>query len=76
MVQPTRNWKQWYKSFVRFLSIHQLDQVIEEDFLTVLPLSPQDFNSNKMVYYLLGDAIVSGSLAAKYFPSGCEMEWK
>jgi hypothetical protein len=63
----TRNWKQWDKSFVRFLSIHQLDQVIEENFLSILPLSPQDFLSNKMVYYLLEDAIVAGSLAAKYF---------
>ncbi len=63
----SRNWKQWDKSFVRFLSIHQLDQVIEESFLAVLPLSPQDFNTNKMVYYILEDALVPGSLAAKYF---------
>jgi hypothetical protein len=63
----TRNWKQWDKTLVRFLSIHQLDQVIEEHFLSVLPLSPQDFLSNKMVYYLLEDSIVAGSLAAKYF---------
>jgi hypothetical protein len=62
-----RNWKQWDKSFVRYLSIHQLDHVIEEAFLFVLPLSTQDFHSNKMVYYLLEDAIVPASLAAKYF---------
>jgi hypothetical protein len=63
-----RSWKQWDKSFVRYLSIHhQLDHVIEECFLAVLPLFPQDFHSNKMVYYLLEDAIVSASLAAKYF---------
>jgi hypothetical protein len=63
----TRSWKSWDKSFVRFLSIHQLDHVIEEAFLDVLPLSPQSFNANKMVYYLIEDAIVMGSLAAKYF---------
>jgi hypothetical protein len=63
----TRSWKSWDKSFVRFLSIHQLDHVIEETFLDVLPLSPQSFNANKMVYYLMEDAIVMGSLAAKYF---------
>jgi hypothetical protein len=63
----SRNWKQWDKSFVRFLSIHQLDHVIEESFLAVLPLSPQDFNSNKMLYYILEDALVPASLAAKYF---------
>jgi hypothetical protein len=45
----SRSWKQWDKSFVRFLAIHQLDHVIEESFLAALPLSPQDFNSNKMV---------------------------
>jgi hypothetical protein len=32
-----------------------------------LPLSPQDFNANKMVYYLLEDSIAPASLAAKYF---------
>jgi hypothetical protein len=63
----SRSWKQWDKSFVRYLSIHQLDHVIEESFLDTLPLSPQDFNANKMVYYLLEDALVPGSLAAKYF---------
>jgi hypothetical protein len=63
----SRSWKQWDKSFVRYLSIHQLDHVIEESFLDVLPLSPQDFNSNKMVYYLLEDSLIPGSLAAKYF---------
>jgi hypothetical protein len=44
-----------------------LDQVLEESFLDVLPLTPQDFTANKMVYYLLEDVIVPGSLAAKYF---------
>ncbi len=62
-----RSWKIWDKAFVRFLSIHQLDHVIEETFLDVLPLSPPLFTANKMVYYLLEDSIVSGSLAAKYF---------
>ncbi len=41
-----RYWKTWDKSFVRYLSIHQLDFVIEESFLAVLPLSPQDFGAN------------------------------
>jgi hypothetical protein len=62
-----RSWKQWDKSFVRYLSIHQLDHVIEEAFLTSLPLSTQDFQANKMVYYLLEDSIIPASLAAKYF---------
>jgi hypothetical protein len=61
-----RYWKTWDKTFVRYLSIHQLDFVIEETFLTNLPLSTRDFSANKMVYYILEDAITPGSLAAKY----------
>jgi hypothetical protein len=64
-----RYWKTWDKTFVRFLSIHQLDHVVEETFLDVLPLSPNAFAANKMVYkmvyYILEDAITPGSLAAK-----------
>jgi hypothetical protein len=63
----SRYWKTWEKNFVRFLSIHQLDFVIEESFLDHLPLSPRDFGANKMVYYILEDALTPGSLAAKYF---------
>jgi hypothetical protein len=63
----SRNWKQWYKTFIRFLAINQLDHVIEESLLAILPLSPQDFSANKMVYYLLEDTLVPASLAAKYF---------
>jgi hypothetical protein len=61
-----RHWKVWDKNFVRFLSIHQLDHVIAETFLDMLPLTPQAFQANKMVYYILEDAIILGSLAAKY----------
>jgi hypothetical protein len=61
-----RHWKTWDKTFVRFLSIHQLDFVLDEAFLAILPFSPQDFGANKMVYYILEDAITPGSLAAKY----------
>jgi hypothetical protein len=63
----SRYWKTWEKNFVRFLSIHQLDFVIEETFLDILPLSPRAFGANKMVYYILEDALTPGSLAAKYF---------
>jgi hypothetical protein len=58
--------KTWDKTFVRYLSIHQLDFVIEESFLAVLPLSTRDFGANKMVYYILEDAITPGAIAAKY----------
>jgi hypothetical protein len=61
-----RYWKTWDKNFIRFLSIHQLDFVVEESFMDLLPLTPSHFEANKMVYYILEDAIVPGSLAAKY----------
>jgi hypothetical protein len=61
-----RQWKTWDKTFVWYLSVHQLDFVLEESFLAILPLSPRDFGANKMVYYILEDAITPGSLAAKY----------
>jgi hypothetical protein len=61
-----RYWKTWDKNFIRFLSIHQLDFVIEESFLNFLPLTPRNFEANKMVYYILEDAVTTGSLAAKY----------
>jgi hypothetical protein len=65
-----RSWKQWDKSFVRYLSIHQLDHVIEESFLDSLPLSTQNFHANKLVYYLLEDSIIS----CQIFSSGSQVE--
>jgi hypothetical protein len=62
-----RQWKSWHKTFIRYLSIHQLDFVIEESFLDSLPLTPRDFGANKKVHYILEDTITPGSIAAKYF---------
>ena len=62
-----RQWKAWNKSFMRYLSIHQLDYVIEDDFLDLLPHSQDAFAANKLVYYILEDAIVAGTLGTKYF---------
>ncbi len=53
-----RNWKAWNKSFTRYLAIHQLDYVLELEFLELLPHSRDAFTANKMVYYILEDAIV------------------
>jgi hypothetical protein len=69
----SRSWKTWDKAFIRFLSIHQLDYVVEEFFLDVLPLSPNNFSANKMVYYIIEDAVTPGSIAAKYVR---QMEWQ
>ncbi len=62
-----RQWKAWNKSFIRYLSIHQLDYVIEDDFLDLLPHSQDAFAANKLVYYILEDAIMAGTLGTKYF---------
>ncbi len=49
----SRQWKAWNKSLIRYLSIHQLDYVIEEGFLDLLPYSKDAFAANKLVYYIL-----------------------
>jgi hypothetical protein len=60
-----RYWKTWNQGFVRFLSIHKLDHVIDEGFLTV-SLTTQQNDENKLVYYLLEDAVSSSTVASKY----------
>ena len=60
-----RHWKVWNQGFVRFLSINQLDHVLEEDFLTSgLTLALQE--DNKLVFYILEDAVAGSTVAAKY----------
>jgi hypothetical protein len=63
----SRQWKAWNKSLTRYLSIHQLDYVIEDGFLDLLPHSQDAFAANKLVYYILEDALVAGTLGTKYF---------
>jgi hypothetical protein len=60
-----RHWKVWNQGFIRFLSINRLDHVIEEGFLQVhLSIGMQE--ENKLVYYLLEDAVSGSSVASKY----------
>jgi hypothetical protein len=47
-----RSWKTWDKAFTRFLGIHQLDHVLEEDFLTTLWTAPGAKAANKMLCIL------------------------
>jgi hypothetical protein len=61
-----KNWKAWNRSFHRFLGLHDLDHVLNEDFLSNPPLSRGDFNANKIVYFLVEDAVSPGTLASKY----------
>ena len=60
-----KNWKQWDRDFVRFLGLHQLEHVLLEDFLLMLP-HPEAVASNKIVYFLIEEAVVPGTLASKY----------
>jgi hypothetical protein len=60
-----RSWKLWEKSFLRFLGIHQLDHVLEEHFLDTLWTTPGATGANKMVYFLVEDAVATGTLASR-----------
>ena len=60
-----RSWKTWEKAFTRFLGIHQLDHVLEEDFLATLWTAPGAKAANKMVFFLIEDAVATGTLASR-----------
>ncbi len=60
-----QSWKLWEKSFQRFLGLHQLDYVLEEDFPEVLWVTPGAKAANKMVFFLIEDAVAAGTLASK-----------
>ncbi len=60
-----RHWKVWNQGFIRFLSINRLDHVIEEAFLVGV-LNVQLQEDNKLVYYILEDALAGSTLATKY----------
>jgi hypothetical protein len=58
-------WKQWDRDFVRFLGLHQLQHVLLEGFEHLLP-HPEAVASNKIVYFLVEEAVLPGTLASKY----------
>jgi hypothetical protein len=60
-----RSWKLWEKSFQRFLGLHQLDYVLEENFPELLWVNPGAKAANKMVFFLIEDAVAAGTLASK-----------
>ncbi len=60
-----RSWKLWKKSFLRFFGIHQLDHVLEEHFLDTLWTTPGATAANKTVYFLVEDAVATGTLASR-----------
>jgi hypothetical protein len=62
----SKNWKTWDRAFQRFLGLHQLDHVLEDGFLHTIWNIPEAKEANKMVFFLLEDAVAPGSLASKY----------
>ena len=61
-----REWKQWDKGFLRYLSIWELDYVLDPAFFDVLPLTANQRRDNKLVYFIIEDAVHNSPLAASY----------
>jgi hypothetical protein len=61
-----KDWKIWNKGLLRFLSIWDIDYVLDPSFYDDPPLSAQKIHDNKMVYFILEDATQGSPLAASY----------
>ncbi len=61
-----KDWKLWDKGLQRYLSIWELIHVLDLDFFNVLPLTKAKSRDNKLVYYIIEDAVQSSSLATSY----------
>jgi hypothetical protein len=61
-----RDWKIWDKGFWRYLSIWELEYVLDPSFFDVIPLSADRKRDNKLVYYIMEDAVQNSTLAASY----------
>jgi hypothetical protein len=62
----TKDWKQWNKGFLRYLSIWELGSVLDPAFFDELPLSKLKMKDNKFVYYIIEDATQGSALASSY----------
>jgi hypothetical protein len=60
-----RSWKAWDKAFQRFLGLHQLDHVLEADFRTHVWAVAGAREANKLVFFLIEDAVAPGTLGSK-----------
>jgi hypothetical protein len=61
-----KDWKTWNKGFTRYLSIWDLEHVLDPGFFDAFPLSTQHVIDNKLVYFILEDATQSSPLASSY----------
>ena len=62
----SREWKQWHKGFMRYLSIWDLEYVLYPEFFDDIPLSPTKIRDNKMVYYIIEDAVQNSAMASSF----------
>lgn len=62
----TREWKQWNKGLMRYLSIWDIDYVLDPSFFDEIPLSADKKRDNKLVYYILEDAVQNSVQASAY----------
>jgi len=61
-----KDWKLWNQGLLRYLSIWNLDHVTDPDFADILPLNSDQIRENKLVYYILEDAVQNSPLARSY----------
>jgi hypothetical protein len=61
-----RDWKTWDKGFWRYLSIWELEYVLDPSFFDVLPLTDAQRRDNKLVYFVIEDAVQNASLGMSY----------
>ncbi len=58
--------KLWNKGFQRYLSIWELDHVLDPEFFSEIPLVRWKIRDNKLVYYIIEDATQGSPLASSY----------
>jgi hypothetical protein len=51
---------------MRYLSIWDLDYVLDPDFCNEMPLTPEKKRDNKMVFYIIEDSVSNSPLASSY----------
>lgn len=61
-----RDWKVWDKGFWRYLSIWELEYVLDPSFFDVIPLSADRRRDNKLVYFIIEDSVQNSTLATSY----------
>jgi hypothetical protein len=61
-----KDWKGWDKGLQRYLSIWELQHVLHPDFFSNPPLTQVQHRDNKLVYYIIEEAVQQSNLAASY----------